>query len=115
MSPLLTDDQHARLLANGAATARGESIDPMPVVKLFTPDAHAIWLLSALDPRDEDTAFGLCDLGLGHPDLCHVKLSELAGIRGPLDQHVMRDIHFVPQRTLSEYARLARLNGSYID
>jgi hypothetical protein len=33
------------------------------VVRLFTPDAHATWLLASLDPADGDTAYGLIDLG----------------------------------------------------
>ena len=36
--------ERERLLANGRASARGEEIDPLPVVKLFTPDANATWL-----------------------------------------------------------------------
>lgn len=36
--PLTTADERAQLLANGAARAAGQSIDPLPVVRLFTPD-----------------------------------------------------------------------------
>jgi hypothetical protein len=32
-----------QLLANGARSAASEDIDPVPVVKLFTPDANATW------------------------------------------------------------------------
>ncbi|HHH7389299.1 TPA: DUF2958 domain-containing protein, partial [Escherichia coli] len=46
--PLVTDAQRAQLLANGRARAAGQDLDPLPVVRLFTPDAHAIWLLAAL-------------------------------------------------------------------
>ena len=60
--PLVTDAQRAQLLANGRARAAGQDLDPLPVVRLFTPDAHAIWLLAALDPEDGDTAYGLCDI-----------------------------------------------------
>ena len=56
--------QKAELLVNGARSALGEDIDPPPVVKLFTPDGAATWLLTELDPEDPDRAFGLCDLGL---------------------------------------------------
>ncbi|CAJ0797088.1 DUF2958 domain-containing protein [Ralstonia holmesii] len=115
MNPLITDNQRTQLLANGQASATGQTIDPMPVVRLFTPDAHATWLLTELDPADGDTAFGLCDVGIGMPELGHVKLSELASIVGPLKQPVMRDLYFRPTRTLSDYARLAHLNGSIID
>ena len=62
--PLITTAQKAELLVNGARSALGEPLDPPPVVKLFTPDAGATWLLTELDPADPDRAFGLCDLGL---------------------------------------------------
>ena len=92
--PLITAEQHAQLLAVGEARATGQSIDPMPVVRLFTPDAHATWLLAALDPTDGDTAYGLIDLGIGMPALGTVKLSDLAAIVGPCKRPVMRDSYF---------------------
>ncbi|MFZ3259233.1 MAG: DUF2958 domain-containing protein [Thiobacillus sp.] len=112
---LITDEQRAQLLANGRASAEGQDIDPLPIVKLFTPDAHATWLLTELDPEDGDTAFGLCDIGIGMPELGTVRISELASIVGPLKLPIERDLYFVAQRTLSDYARLARINGSIID
>ena len=115
MKPLITDAQRVQLLDNGAAAACGEQRDPLPVVKLFTLDAHATWLLSELDPGDGDTAFGLLDLGMGMPQLGHVRLSVLEGIRGPRNLAVARDLHFTPKRRLSEYARLARADGSIND
>ncbi|HHG5007296.1 TPA: DUF2958 domain-containing protein [Pseudomonas aeruginosa] len=113
--PLVTAEQRAQLLAVGAARAAGQSIDPMPAVRLFTPDAHATWLLAAVDPADGDTAWGLIDLGIGMPGLGYVKLSDLASIVGPRKQPVMRDRYFQPVRLLSEYLRLAEENGSIID
>ena len=115
MKTLITDEQRAQLLANGRARTEGQDLDPLPVVKLFTPDAHGTWLLTELDPEDGDTAYGLCDLGLGLPELGTVRLSELASIRGPLKLPIERDLYFIAQRTLSEYTRLARINGSIID
>ena len=115
MIPLITDAHRAQLLDNGAAAARGEMRDPLPVVKLFTLDAHATWLLTELDPDDGDTAFGLLDLGIGTPELGHVRLSVLEGIRGPQNLDIARDLYFTPKRRLSEYARLARANGSITD
>jgi len=38
-----------------------EGIDFEPVVKIFTPDGNATWLLTELGPNDEYLAFGLCD------------------------------------------------------
>jgi Protein of unknown function (DUF2958) len=53
-------------------------------------------------------AFGLCDLGLGEPELGYVLLSELATARGPLGLSVEQDLQFAPTRKLSAYAELAR-------
>ncbi|MBS0597083.1 MAG: DUF2958 domain-containing protein, partial [Proteobacteria bacterium] len=85
------------------------------VVRLFTPDAHLTWLLVSLDPADDDTAYGLIDLGLGMPELGTVKLSDLASIVGPRKQPVMRDRYFQAARPLSEYVRLAQENGGIVD
>jgi Flp pilus assembly protein TadD len=115
MNRLITEDERRQLLAHGRARAAGEAIDPLPVVRLFTPDAHATWLLAALDPADGDTAYGLIDLGIGMPELGTVKLSDLASIVGPRKQPVMRDRYFQAARPLSEYLRLAQENGSILD
>ena len=116
MNPsLITAEQRAQLLANGRAYAAGHAGDPLPVVRLFTPDAHATWLLAALDPTDGDTAYGLCDVGIGMPELGHVRLSDLASIVGPLKRPILRDLYFRPTRPLSAYALLAQLDGSIPD
>jgi len=105
--PLITDAQRAELLANGARTAAGETIDPYPVVKLFTPDAGATWLLTEPEPAELDVAFGLCYLGLGYPELGSVRLSEIAAVRGRLGLPVERDLFFRADRPLSRYAEEA--------
>ena len=111
---LLTVEDREALLANGASTAAGAEIDPAPVVKLFTPDAAATWLLTEINPTDPDRAFGLCDLGLGEPELGYVSLAELAALRGRLGLPVERDVAFVPDRPLSTYAAAARVIGRII-
>ncbi|AOV02308.1 MULTISPECIES: DUF2958 domain-containing protein [Pseudomonadota] len=114
-APLVTEAQRAALLENGLRAAAGELDDPLPVVRLFTPDAHAIWLLASLDPADGDMAFGIMDVGIGMPELGRIKLSDLASIVGPNKQPVMRDLYFQAVRPLSEYLRLAQENGSIVD
>ena len=113
---LLTDDQYAHLLANGRTNAaRGAAdqaeLDFIPVVKLFTPDANATWLLTEIDPGDEDTAFGLCDLGLGCPEVDYVSFSELSTVRGRLGLPVECDRHFEADKPLSAYAAEAHNAG----
>lgn len=110
---LITTAQRHQLLENGTAqrvaTDQGTALDFYPVVKLFTPDANATWLLSELDPDDPDLAFGLCDLGLGEPELGYVRLSELESVRGPLRLPIKRDLYFTADKLLSAYAAEARL------
>jgi hypothetical protein len=49
MNAFITDEQHVLLLANGRETLQNPDFDPAPVVKLFTPDAGATWLLTEID------------------------------------------------------------------
>jgi len=107
---LLTNLLMAQLIRNGE-TSREREVDHQPVVKLFTPDANATWLLTEVDPEDGDRAFGLCDLGLGCPELGYVSLSELEGLRGPMGLKVERDLHFTASKTLADYATEARSSG----
>jgi hypothetical protein len=114
---LLTTEIRAMLMRNGELHAQfneeGEAdLDFLPVVKLFTPDAGCTWLLTELDPEDPDIAFGLCDLGMGCPELGSVRISELESLRGPLRLAVERDLHFVATKTISAYADEARNSGA---
>jgi len=107
---LLTQSIRNQLIENyERRSEEGEEIDFKPVVKLFTPDAGATWLLTELNPED-NIAFGLCDLGMGFPELGDVSLDEIADIRGALGLPVERDLHFTAKKTLSEYAKEARQN-----
>lgn len=109
---LFTKEIHDQLIENGQKQepVRGteDEIDFKPVVKLFTPDAGCTWLLTELDPDEPDIAFGLCDLGLGYPELGSVRVSELEQVRGRLGLPVERDLHFKADKTLSAYASEAR-------
>lgn len=110
--PAFIDDvAFTQLLANGHCTAGGDDIDPHPVIKLFTPDAGATWLLTEIDPDDEDLAFGLCDLGLGMPELGYVRLSEIVAVRGRYGLPVERDGSFIADRPLSHFVQEARSAG----
>jgi hypothetical protein len=112
---MILDSQRVKLLANGAINLAhrlddGKTEDMKPVVKLFNPMGAATWLLSELD-EDGDTAFGLCDLGFGEPELGYVSLEELASVTLPLGLYIERDIHFNAKKMLSEYAAESRRLG----
>ncbi len=111
---LISDELRAQLLANGRQSLTDEDFDPRPVVKLLTPDAGATWLLTEIDPGDEDHAFGLCDVGLGVPELGYVSLAELMTVRGRLGLPVERDLHFKAGKPISAYAREARVAGRIV-
>ena len=116
---LLSQSILDQLSANGRINqerreAGEDTIDFEPVVKLFTPDAGATWLLSETHPADLDIAHGLCDLGLGFPEIGSVRLSDIRSVRGRLGLPVERDLYFKPVGTLSAYAECARAAGAIV-
>jgi hypothetical protein len=110
---LITQEQTRQLLANGRAQRvaidhNGDAIDFKPVVKLFTPDGQCIWLLTENDA--DGVAFGLCDLGMGEPELGYVSLVEIRAVRVRLALSIERDEHFEATKTISAYAEDARVH-----
>ena len=107
---LVTKKQMDVLLANGRRMMEEDiSTSVWPVVKLFTPDANATWLLAWVEPDEPDVAWGLADLGF--PEIGAVRLSEIRSVRGPLGLPVERDVYFTARMSLSDYAREARARG----
>ena len=84
-------------------------LDRKPVVKYFHPVGSATWLISEFDGKD--LMFGLCDLGMGTPEVGYVSLAELRSIDGPLGLGIERDLHWSGNETLSKYAEAARQKG----
>ncbi|RTL51769.1 MAG: DUF2958 domain-containing protein [Bradyrhizobiaceae bacterium] len=107
---LLSLTDQVQLLVNALADEQ----DHVPVVKLFLPDGAATWLITEVDPDDPDRLFGLCDLGLGFPELGFVSLAEISSVKGRLGLHVERDAHFVTDKPLSHFVEEARINGKII-
>jgi len=129
---LITKAQTDRLLRNGVLTReaqeRGEDEpDHRPVVKLFSNSGRSIWLLSEIIPgTDGERAFGLCDHGMGYPELGYVSIPELAHVPMRLKINgkvrtfeliagVERDCHWTPRGTLREYTDAARAAQGFVD
>jgi hypothetical protein len=112
---LLTKEQHEKLLANGREQAKVNGTkaekDFWPVVKFFYPAGAATWLITELDPEDEDLALGLADLGMGFPEFGTVRLSELESFRGPFGIHIERDRFFQAKAPISRYIDAAKDAG----
>jgi len=103
-----TKSKRAELLQNGEAYNADPDFNPKPIVKLFNPVGSATWLITSVNPNNPDLAFGLCDLGMGCPELSSVSIEELSNYKGPLNLGIERDVHWQANKSLSEYATEAR-------
>tara|TARA_R100001510_G_C7642756_1_gene200316 strand:+ start:350 stop:748 length:399 start_codon:yes stop_codon:yes gene_type:complete len=81
-----------------------------PYLKLFNAYGNGTWLISEI--LDDGRLYGLCDLGLGFPELGYVSLAEIESAKFAGAQMIERDRWFTPEKTLSEYARVANEAGS---
>jgi hypothetical protein len=104
---LVPNDLRARLLTSGA----NRDADHVPILKLFDPTGAATWLITEMDPEAPDILFGLCDLGMGFPELGSVSLAELESATGRLGLGIERDLYFAGRFPLSVYAEAARIAG----
>lgn len=104
---LLTEAQKQKLMHNGAPKNRDN--DHASVVRLYIPGTLCSWLLSELVPSEEpDIAFGLCDLGMGFPELGSVSLDELEAVGRGRPFGVRCDEHFETEYPMSVYSLAAR-------
>ena len=114
---LITNEIRIQLELNYIENQKAEmsdyDIDPKPVVKLFNPCGAQTWLITEIEPKTNN-AFGLCDMGMGSPELGYVAIDELAALKLPGwgNMGIERDIHFEANMTISEYADQARETGS---
>tara|TARA_R110000868_G_scaffold127531_3_gene335323 strand:+ start:1263 stop:1628 length:366 start_codon:yes stop_codon:yes gene_type:complete len=103
---LLTKSIEKKLIKQQLETDDASRAKHKPYLKLFNPCGDATWLLSEYNPEDE-MFYGLCDLGMGSPELGYVSLYEIMAIKLPFGLGIERDMYFNPDRTLLEYCKLA--------
>jgi len=107
---LFTNAQYQKLLENGLPENRDK--DHSPIIHLYLQCTNCEWLISELDPEDPNLAFGLCDLGMGFPELGYVSLEELQSVKvGPFGFTVSSNPLFVGTYPMSIYAEAARQVG----
>jgi hypothetical protein len=113
--PLISDEMLKELAFQREITlvaidAEISTPDHFPIVKIAAPTTGAAWLFTEYNP-EAGTLYGLCDPGLGYPEiglLCLSELEELAkSVRLVVD---VIDTHI----QLSEYASEARRVGRLI-
>ena len=102
---LITKAHEEKLLANHATLAgafvKKTTDTDTPVVKLFDAFGQAYWLLTDMD--EDGRAFGLCDLGMGFPELGYVDINELKELTKFGAPRIERDMYFTATKTVSEY------------
>ena len=103
----------ANALTSRLHEEQGKRFDPFPVVKFFNPLGAATWIATELYD-DEDTLFGLADLGFGCPEMGVFSLAEISSVRLPFGLFIERDEHFEPLARLSTWADIARRTGAII-
>lgn len=113
---LITKTIEKQLLENAKkqaeASKKGKTIDFKPVVKFFSPVGAATWLITEMTvDGDDKIGFGLCDMGFGLPELGYVDMNELMAYTDKYGVGIERDMWFIADKTLSEYARIARDKG----
>jgi len=102
---LLTKALEKKLVANWTENqATTGAIDFKPVVKFF--GGAATWLITEFDGKD--TFFGLCDLGLGFPEIGYVAKTELEGVKFQFGLGIERDLYFKADKTVGEYLKEAK-------
>lgn len=106
---LITQTDKKQLLAN-AANPDKKSIKP--VIKIFNPYGNGTWLISEVDPEDNDRLFGLADLGFGMPELGYVSFNELNNVQPIPGLYLERDRWFTADKTLEQYTENARNSGA---
>lgn len=71
------------------------------VVKYFNPVGNGTWYITE-GCLQSGNLFGLCDLGMGYPELGYVSLQELEGYRGLFGLGIERDLHLPSGFTLAD-------------
>lgn len=110
---LFTPEQYNKLLLNGNPVNRDQ--DHAPVAMLTLPGTAMVWLISEIDPEETTLAFGLCDLGMGCPELGYVNLAELTSVQHPVfGTTVYNNPLFKESYPMSAYAAAARAHQQIV-
>tara|TARA_R110002012_G_scaffold29705_1_gene91252 strand:- start:1015 stop:1335 length:321 start_codon:yes stop_codon:yes gene_type:complete len=70
-------------------------------LKIFNPCGAATWYITEYDPKTGE-AFGLCDLGMGFPELGYVSIPEMQAVKGPMGIGLEIDRYWNEDTTLAE-------------
>jgi hypothetical protein len=92
----------------------GDTTDFQPVVKwVDLLGTGSTWLITEVDP-DECLAFGLCDLGMGFPEMGSVSIDEINGVKFGANQRIVKADDWKASQSLTHYANDARVAGCIV-
>ena len=97
---------HFATLRENSKNSRRSEHDPQPVVHLYLTETCHQWLLTEID--GDDVAFGLCDLGVGCPELGYVDLHEVLAAALSVSREQRRNIELRCNSTFRAIAPLTR-------
>jgi hypothetical protein len=92
----------------------GDTTDFQPVVKwVDLLGTGSTWLITEVD-HDECLAFGLCDLGMGFPEMGSVSIDEVNGVKFGDSQRIVKEDDWKAMQSLTHYANDARAAGCIV-
>ena len=106
MDDLFGAERYAALRENHKRRPKNDH-DPRPVAHLYLPGNRCQWLLTEID--EDNIAFGLCDLGMGFPELGYVDLTEVMEAACSVCAELRCNADFRAIAPLSVYAEQAYL------
>lgn len=106
---LLTKELEKKL---PALYSQEEVEDPMVRAHFFDPCGAANWWITEGEQFDEDyLMFGLCDLGLGCPELGYASMSELQSVKGRMGIGIERDRYWTPVHLSEVREKMMKIRG----
>ena len=101
---LITREQFALLLLNGATYDADSDENTKPVIKLINPADSETWLIVSVNPDDPDTAYCLNISSTGLPELKNISIEKLSNYQHPVSgKKIERDISWRADKSIKEY------------
>jgi hypothetical protein len=101
---LITREQFALLLLNGANNEIDSKENLQPVIKLSNPASSETWLVASVNPDDPDKAYCLYNSGEGLQEYKNISIENVVNYQGTFsDKKVERVENWIPSKSLAEY------------
>lgn len=106
-----TLSQFSQLAANGSPQNTGKNHYPVAKFTLNSYGITSTFLLTEIDPNDNDLAYGLYDFGIGKPTFGYISLSEIEMTTHISKNTFTSEKDFYATYPISVYSAAANLTG----